>query len=415
VRRRRAAALAAAATLVTLAAVWPITPGAAEESSALTAIARADAFRVAVNTTGTTASEVTDTSGPSAQAEVDSLGTSVGFAALPYPGDTAATSPGLVLSIVGPQLGLPSTPVPAYPLVARSQYPGQPQGRVSEGLVTLTAKSAEQSSEGHAAGAGADSGGNALGKATADAVVNVDDTGRVKVNSATAVESLTIGGVLRVGSLSAGAQAESPPGGKPTMKSTFSASGMTIAGAAVGISDKGLVLAGTDQPLPDGSALAKTLASAGIEVTYVAPVTGDTFVQSAGIEIRTTQGTSPSVTVTYSLGRARAELVGAASPVSSEAGGPALTADPALTGGAPPPPATASGTGGPLAAQVEGPSAAPGAASITRAVGAAAGRAVPVSTTSPMSLYLVLVLGGLVAVGGSVLLRYFAVRLAWTS
>jgi hypothetical protein len=95
-------------------------------------------------------SSLTDVSGPTAQARVGRLGTSVGFGAFPYPGDTVASAPGLVAPIVLPQLGLPPPNLPPYPLAVSSQYPGQPSKRVDEPSLSLIAQSTSASSAGHA-------------------------------------------------------------------------------------------------------------------------------------------------------------------------------------------------------------------------------------------------------------------------
>ncbi len=142
-----------AAAVVALVLVVPLHANSARAdgpTGAYTVTARADAFRVGVSATGFIVSSLTDTSGPTAQARVDSLGTSVGFAAFPYPGDTIATAPGLVASLVLPQLGLPPPNLPPYPLAVSSQYPGQPSQKVDQPALSLIAESTSGSSARHA-------------------------------------------------------------------------------------------------------------------------------------------------------------------------------------------------------------------------------------------------------------------------
>src|SRR5713226_9150224 len=110
---------AAAAGVVALVLVVPLhVTGARADgpTGSYTTTARADAFRIGVSATGFIVNSLADVSGPTAQARVDSLGTSVGFAAFPYPGDVITGVPGLVTSIVLPKLGLPPPNLPPYPL-----------------------------------------------------------------------------------------------------------------------------------------------------------------------------------------------------------------------------------------------------------------------------------------------------------
>ena len=57
-----------------------------------------------------------DGGGPSAQASLDSLGTSRAFASLPYPGETAVALPGLVGTLTGKS-------IPAYPFYVSTSNP----------------------------------------------------------------------------------------------------------------------------------------------------------------------------------------------------------------------------------------------------------------------------------------------------
>src|SRR5581483_11244192 len=61
------------------------------------------------------------------------------------------------------------------------------------------------------------------------------------------------------------------------------------------------------------------------------------------------------------------------------------------------------------------PSVPPGSGVALAPSTAPRGKVVPISTTSSLAVYLVLVVGGAVALVGSLLLRFLAVRLAWTS
>jgi hypothetical protein len=434
---------AAAAALIAITGLGVPTAAADTPSGSFTTLARADAFRVAVNSTSFAVSDITDTSGPTAQAKLDSVGDSEGFAAFPYPGDTATTTPGLITSIVASSAGLPPPQLPPYPLVANSQSPGQPDGNVTQGPISMAAHSSQQSSTGHASGAGADSGGNTLGKAVADSAVKVDDAGKLSSDASSTLESITIGGILRIGAMTASAHSEASPDGKPTTASSFRTEGVTIAGTPVGISDQGLVLAGSTQPLPDTSSLAQALKAAGIEVRPLKPMTQGGSMSSGGLFITAVQAlpTGNTVTLTYTFGVVHAESSGQASPSSgatNTGSGAAAGTDTGSTSSAAPAGGAAGSAGGAgavpagdqgggalaaipggagspaaLSAPGSSPSAATRAPSGANTSNAAALGNLPVSTTSSLSVYLVLVVGAAVALSATFLFRIFAVRLAW--
>jgi hypothetical protein len=415
---------AAVATLM-LAGAGPLhATGASADgpTGSYTTTARADALRIGVSATGFVVSSLADVSGPTAQARVDSLGTSVGFAAFPYPGDVIAGAPGLVTSLVVPKLGLPPPNLPPYPLAVSSQYPGQPAQKVDEPALSLTAESSVGSSAGHATATGADSDGNAIGKAVANATSKVDSSGELVADAASTVESVTISGIFRIGQVVATAHASSAGTGAPATRSSFSAEGMTVAGVPVELTEKGLVLAGSTVPLPPSSSVAQALAASGIDVQYLAPVTSPGDVRSAGffVSVAVPSPTGNKFTVVYTFGIVRAGVDGSVGASASP--GPVSSAGssefaPAAGGVASLPPKAATGTGAISLAPSVAPS--PSSGLQTSAAPSAAGSrrtaTGPLSTTSALSLYLVLVVGAAVAVSGSVLLRHFAVRLAWTS
>jgi hypothetical protein len=397
-------------------------------SGSFATLARADGFRVQLTVSGFIADQITDTSGPSAQAKLDSLGDSEGFASALYPGDTIATAPGLV---TGKVPGAP--PSPAYPLAVKSQSSSNPDASSAQGPITLTAHSGDQASTGHASASGADQGGNALGKTVADTSVKVDNSGALISDASSDLESLSINGALRIGAVTASAHSQTTPDGKATTSSSFRTEGVTVAGTTVGLSDQGLTLPGSNQPLPDASSVAQALKSTGIEVTPLKPVTQPGSVSSGGVAITATEpGPTGPDTVTYTLGVVHAESSGQASPSSSAAGtdtGSASSAAPA--GGAESPAGGAGavpagdqgggalaaipgGAGSPATASLPGssPSAATRAPSSTSSNAAALG-GLAVSTTSSLSIYLVLVVGAAVALSATFLFRVFAVRLAW--
>jgi hypothetical protein len=396
--------------------------GAAPEAGAYDAVARADAFRVGVTTTEFLVADIVDASGPTAQAEVDSLGKSVGFAALPYPGDTATTAPGLVASVVLPQVGLPPPTLPRYPLATSSQYPGQPTASVNQPPVGLNAQSSASSSTAHSAASGAASGGNTVAKAAADATSKVDDAGKIIADASATLESVTIAGVLRIGAVTATANVTRAVDGALVAGSSFNADGMTVAGVPVDLTDHGLVLAGSTVPIPPSSSVAQALKAAGIQMGYLAPTTSPGSVRSAGLMVSAAQQapTGNKFVVTYTFG------VADASVSSNVSGGPASSTDAGAAGDNVPAsspialsPAPHGALGAtPVAVAPSGPSSSGGLRQTVAPptdLQTARRSVAPVSTVSALSIYVVLVVGATVALSSSLLLRYFAIRLAWTS
>ena len=66
-----------------------------------------------------------DGGGPTAQAQLDSLGDSSAFSSLPYPGATAVAFPGLISTLSGKS-------VPGYPFYVSSQDPSVPTSTVKQ-------------------------------------------------------------------------------------------------------------------------------------------------------------------------------------------------------------------------------------------------------------------------------------------
>jgi hypothetical protein len=390
------------------------------------ALAGADALRFGVHATGFVVSDFVDASGPAAQSSFDSVGVATGFASVIYPGDTIATAPGIGWGTVAPTLfstlGQPSPTLPAYPLVARSQFPAPADADASQGPIDVEAHSTQTSASGRTVAPLADTSTGTIGKAVAASTSKVDQAGTVVADASSMVESVTIAGVLRLGAVEATAHAESSVAGVMTTKSSFSADGATVAGSPVGVSDQGLVVAGSAQPLPDASPLAQALRAAGIDVEYLAPTVGHGVVQSAGLRVTVAQKlpTGNAVTLSYTLGVARAEVSGNGAPAAGQVGatGPSgglpltLAPGPSGQGGAT--------TAAPVEGQVTSPGAPntaalrPASSESPRARSVATSR-VPGSTMSLLSFYLILVVGAGVALSGAVFLRVFALRLAWTS
>src|SRR5882724_4013701 len=89
------------------------------------AFATADGLRLGLLIPGASAvDQIIDAGGPVAQAVLNSLGTSAGFASQPYPGELVLIGPGLGATL----LGLPQPP--SYPFIAASRHPSTPEAHV---------------------------------------------------------------------------------------------------------------------------------------------------------------------------------------------------------------------------------------------------------------------------------------------
>jgi hypothetical protein len=392
-------------------------PAATSSGARLTAfdaVAAADGVRVLVFApSAPLSSNVFDGGAPVTQALVNGIGESRALASVPYPGDTALSLPSLLL----PLLGLPAPP--DYPLLAATSAPNKPKAVVDVGPLHMTARSDQYSSAAASSGGGG-SGDNAIGSFATAASTTVDPaTAKVVSKAESTTEAATFGGVLSVGRVHALANVTRPATGKSTTTSALEIQGLTAAGTTIGVTPKGFVLPGSTAPVPDTSALAPVLDAAGISLQYVQsqPITNGIVSAGLAITVRTS-----SATTTYILGRVRALASSAVSespalPVDLGVSAPA-TSGATETAAASASPAASTATGGLSGGTVASPTAvAPVvAAPATReTAGLAASRAVPTSTVSTTSFYLVLVIGALVGLVGAALVRIFGVRLVWTS
>ena len=306
-RGKRALRLAGASGLLAAAVLGASANVAGSEEApaqpaSYEAVASAEGFRVSFGAPGFVAVDTfVDGGGPVSQSVIDGLGNSRAFASLPYPGDLAITGPGLVAGLTG----LPSPP--PYPFYASSSHPTTPEAKVAQPGYELAATSAEQASKGSTTTGG----GSADGKSAIGKTVTVADTSRDAVSGAvTAVATgtadlINIGGVLRIGQVDALAKVTRSPGTEPARDANFTINAVTIADQAVGFSDKGFTLAGTNIPLPKDNPLVQALAEAKITVQYLARVDNPDGVVSPGLVIRQEQATpgGPTMVFRYVFGR----------------------------------------------------------------------------------------------------------------
>jgi len=346
----------------------------------------------------------------SAQSALDALGTSASFASAPFPGDLVVGLPGLVNGFTGGQI----PPLPNYPLYVASSYPTAPEGRQATGPYLIEAKSAADRSDAQARVGLSTTPPQVAAASGVTAVSRDPATGKLSAVATADVAPFSLEGILQVGEVKSVASVEfdpNRPGATPVKKSSLSVGTITVAGVRVGLTEKGLTVADSVVPV-DVSALSAALKQAGIRLEYVPGVETPTSVTSASIRVSTEQ-TLPSagrVGVGFVLGQVSANadpgsVLGAAGGAASGtapagAGGLGDVAVPAVSPGS-----TQSaplGVGGAL-------TGAPTVGAVPRRFGgnAAGGQAVPAGAVRPISqpalwsLFVVLVVGALAALGGS--------------
>jgi hypothetical protein len=409
VRRALLAGAGALLLAAPLAVLAPTVAGAASCSD-FSATASAAGARVDVESPGFLVVEQTHVGGPAAQAVVDSVGTSTGFAGYPDPGDEALGGPPTVGGATGLPIGRNT-----YPLITESQFPSTPESSLSTPAASLTAKSTQTSSE-----AGAKSGSDeadgvaSAGLSAAKASAACADTGEVTAKAESVLDGLSFGaGTLRIGRIRSTASVIVGADGTPKVTSSLEVTQATVAGQTVGFTKDGLVLGTTATPLGDNP-LAAALDGAGIAVSYLAaePQPDDKGVIAPAIRIRITRdvtGGAPTV-LTYTVGRAFVSA--GAAPATAEAvadSGNAGSVDTAGTGDLGGPVATDGGAAlGPLPT-----GSGPVKATPNRQLQPIAGT-VPVVGFSAWSIYAVLVLAALVLLASGVLFKKLGVKLGWT-
>jgi hypothetical protein len=372
-----------------------------------------------------------DGGGPSAQARLDSLGQSGGFASLPYPGDAFVGLPGLLAGFTG----LPAAP--DYPLYVSSSHPTVPDKRYEAPGISLSAHSDAGSSVASAAGG---QGGDAMIlHPTSRADTTRAGDGGLTAVAASAVDAFTVG-PLRLKGLASTAKIVRTADGRQEITSSLTAASVAVGEMVAQITEQGLVVAGTATPI-GADPVTEALAKAGIQVAMNKAVKSEAGVVAPSLSVTFTQYSEQiqrQVTIRYVLGAASASLIAGAPPVLSapEIVGPGETtvgpADGAFPGteqsspdgsftsvasdgsapGGPTPsdgPSTVADGAGALSAAAPAPGspAAKSAAAVTGAVR-------PVVSESAGwawgSLYLVLIAAGLVLAGGVELLRSLGVR-----
>jgi hypothetical protein len=293
------------------AALGAMLPAQAEPLSPTTyeATAAADGLRVSTTVPGAPLSDaVVDLSSGSAQAVVNGLGSSRALAAVPYPGPTLTTLPDTVRGASG-------APVPSYPLVAGSEFPGTPEAHVSQPGVSLEARSGARTSEATATtGAGGDP---RRGRAVSAAQAGSGEAGTVLAEATTEISGLVIGPLI-ITRVASRALVMRGAAGEPRRESSLESTLLVVSGQPVGVGPGGLTVAGTTTPLPDTHPARVALERAGVAVRYLEPADTPDGVVAPGLAITQVVPvslTGPPSKVMYTVGRASASVAVGAAPI----------------------------------------------------------------------------------------------------
>jgi hypothetical protein len=202
-------------------------------------------------------------------------------------------------------------PLPPYPFIVSSSYPGTPSQSQVNGPYGISSTSGENSSTANAH-IGLTTGSPSIGAISSTSVVNHDPTSGVATAQAdTAITAFSLGPLLSIGDITGHAKLVTQPGQqKPTKETSFSVGSLTILGTTVGLTSKGLGPARATPLGVDVSALTGALSKAGITLTYLPAKETPTSVDSAGLLVSFNQQvqTQGQVKVTLTLGRVGADV-----------------------------------------------------------------------------------------------------------
>jgi hypothetical protein len=322
------------------AGLAPLQGAGADEAppaETFTLTARADTFAFQFVETATPAApggEVFDASPSTAQALLDSVGRSEGYAAAPTPGPFFATLPSNGNGVVA-GLGIPFA-FPDYPFYAASSHPVVPATDKAVGPFEAHAKSDQYQSAGESRSGGPAGQDGAFMSSRAAAAVRLDPNTAVRTAEANSRFDGFTAGPLALGQSTASATLTQAPGQAPTKTSAFTVASFTIAGVQIAMTDKGFKLGDQAPPTADLGTLFGVLAQAGITVEFLPASETATSVDSAGMRI-TQAGTEPNGTqhrVSLVIGRVGAAIQGSTLPVLDETVPPVV--DVPSAGAAPP-------------------------------------------------------------------------------
>ena len=292
----------------------------------------------------------------SAQSQLDSLAGSTSYASAPYPG-------GLIVSLPGTSAGLfggVGFPVPSYPFYVSSSYPTQPTSGQSAGPYSITTSSGPDATGADAAIGLSTSPPQVVSITSHTSAIRDAESGKVRAEAVTEIAPLTISDVVRLGAMKATATAEldpADPSAGVTKTSALSIGTITIAGIELGLTEEGLVVAGTPLLPIDLAPVAALLAGSGVQLEYMPSTETSSSITSAGVRISFVQDLP-------NLGKTTVRLVLGQVSASAGAGSSAVMAAPVppVLPAVPPVPAAVSSIGvvpggtGTVAAPITAPS-----------------------------------------------------------
>jgi hypothetical protein len=326
------------------------------------------------------------------------------FASSPYPGDLVAALPSTVNGLGAGVL----PPVPAYPFYVATDS-STVDDREEVGPYFLAAHTDENRSTGESR-IGLSTFSPEIVSITSKAEVTRNpDTGVLQSHATTRTAPLRINDLIAVGEIRTDAtftfDPTNPDSGTKT--SRISAGSITVAGIELGITDKGLTLAGDVLVPLDLSVLTSLLANAGVQFEFVPAIETERSITSAAV-ILTYRETFPAplldTTVQVVLGRSSATLATStvaplATPDGPEAVSPVI------------PPANL-GTGTldlPPAPSIDSPDASPGGTAAPVRTGSRTGPSAPLADFG--RLYPALAGAALLAITSSRSVQWLTFRL----
>lgn len=322
--RKRVASRVGAALVLVGAVGMGFAAQATAEGEALgdtyTVTARADTFAFEFVETGAPAApggEIFYATPSTAQALLDSVGRSQGFAAAPSPGPFFATLPSNGNGVLA-GFGFPFS-FPDYPFYAASDHPVTPTSDKAFGPFRARAESNQYTAVGDARSGGLTNDDPAFLSSRAGARVALDPDTRARTAVADSRFDGFTTGPLALGQSLAHARMAQTPGSPPTKESSFTIGSITIAGVQVAMTDKGFKLGDQAPPTADMGQLFGALAQAGITVEYLPARQTETSIDSAGLKI-TRAGADPNGTqhkVALILGRVGTSIQGGTTPLIS--------------------------------------------------------------------------------------------------
>jgi len=275
--------------------------GNCENVTQYSALASATGGRTVVVAPDTTLVSEADAGLPAAQAVIDSILGSKGFAGAPYSA-AAADNAGAA--------GADSGEIPVF---AIAQHPTTPSASKPLPGGGLEATSTADSASGKAALGASSEGAGGVGAVTNSAKATCASDTTIDAVADSVATGVEIAGVLRIGSVRSHAAVTLTPSGEKKLVGTVDIEGATVGGQAVSITDKGVVLAGSPSALP-ADPVTPALEAAGIKITYVKAVSDESQGQVLAPTLEITvsgdaSGAAAGKSTTYSFGRAFARAV----------------------------------------------------------------------------------------------------------